>query len=144
MIDEGESVAEDGGKKESARDEFSAEVKYPAVSAVSEEEKARCHGALYAPQPVKPMNARKKYVCAVCKSVCDLHGLFLHMKQVHKGLLCQYCLKLFKKVPDLESHMRSTHRVSQRYFPSVAMFNLVRCADLIVQFLCPHSSVLMY
>ena len=71
------------------------------------------------------MNARKKYVCAVCKSVCDLHGLFLHMKQVHKGLLCQYCLKLFKKVSDLEGHMRSTHRVSPRYFPSVAMFNLV-------------------
>ena len=54
---------------------------------------------------------------AVCKSVCDLHGLFLHMKQVHKGLLCQYCLKLFKKVVDLDGHMRSAHRVSQRYFP---------------------------
>jgi hypothetical protein len=30
--------------------------------------------------------------------VCDLYGLFLHMKEVHHGLLCMYCLKLFKKV----------------------------------------------
>ena len=101
-----------------------SQAKYPSVAPVTAEEKARCHGVLYAAQPSKPMNARKKYVCAVCKSVCDLHGLFLHMKQVHKGLLCQYCLKLFKKVVDLEGHMRSAHRVSQRYFPSVAMFNL--------------------
>ena len=126
VIDEGDQVApeeeEKGSSKE--RDGFDSDVKYPAVPAVTEEEKARCHGALYAPQPTRPMNARKKYVCAVCKSVCDLHGLFLHMKQVHKGLLCQYCLKLFKKVGDLEGHMRSTHMVSQRYFPSVVMFNL--------------------
>ena len=55
--------------------------------------------ALYPPEhTVKRLDPKKKYVCAVCKSVCDLLGLFVHMKQVHYGLLCQYCLKLFKKV----------------------------------------------
>ena len=48
MIDEGEEA------KGSERDESASEdVKYPAVSVVTDEEKARCHGALYAPQPTK-------------------------------------------------------------------------------------------
>ena len=65
----------------------------------SEEERASALAALYPPEhTVKRLDPKKKYVCAVCKSVCDLLGLFVHMKQVHFGLLCQYCLKLFKKV----------------------------------------------
>ena len=65
----------------------------------SEEERATALAALYPPEhTVKRLDPKKKYVCAVCKSVCDLLGLFVHMKQVHFGLLCQYCLKLFKKV----------------------------------------------
>ena len=29
-----------------------------------------------------PMNPKKKYKCAVCHDVCDIHALFAHMKQV--------------------------------------------------------------
>ena len=68
------------------------------------------------------MNPNKKYVCAHCKSVCDLYGLFIHMKAVHKGILCQYCLKLFKKVPELESHLRVEHKVIKRYYHSFHQF----------------------
>ena len=77
---------------------------------------------LYPDNFVKTMNPRKKYVCAVCKSVCDLFGLFSHMKTVHKGLLCQYCLKLFKKVADLENHLKKTHHVYQRYYHNKKLF----------------------
>merc|ERR1719334_768727 len=71
---------------------------------------------LYPTNVIKQLDVKKKYVCAVCKSVCDLFGLFLHMKTVHHGLLCQYCLKLFKKVRDLENHLHSTHKVANRYY----------------------------
>ena len=37
---------------------------------------------MYPKSRAKPMNPKKKYVCAVCKSPCDLYGLFFHMKQV--------------------------------------------------------------
>ena len=47
VIDEGEEA------KGSERDESASDVKYPAVSVVTDEEKARCHGALYAPQSTK-------------------------------------------------------------------------------------------
>ena len=60
-------------------------------------ERRRVLSKLYPPITARPLDPKKKYVCAVCKSVCDLFGLFLHMKEVHHGLLCQYCLKLFKK-----------------------------------------------
>ncbi len=61
-------------------------------------ERRRVLARLYPPCSGRPLDPKKKYVCAVCKSVCDLYGLFLHMKEVHHGLLCMYCLKLFKKV----------------------------------------------
>jgi hypothetical protein len=61
-------------------------------------ERRRLLTKLYPPITARSLDPKKKYVCAVCKSVCDLYGLFLHMKEVHHGLLCQYCLKLFKKV----------------------------------------------
>lgn len=77
---------------------------------------------LYPFSIVKTMNPRKKYVCAVCKSVCDLFGLFTHMKTVHQGLLCQYCLKLFKKVADLEIHLSKVHFVYRRYYNNKASF----------------------
>jgi hypothetical protein len=44
------------------------------------------------------------------------------MKQVHKGLLCQYCLKLFKRVVDLDQHMKAAHKVTRSYFPTVSAF----------------------
>ena len=77
---------------------------------------------LYPFSTVKTMNPRKKYVCAVCKSVCDLFGLFTHMKTVHQGLLCQYCLKLFKKVADLEVHLNKVHFVYRRYYSNKDSF----------------------
>ncbi len=49
---------------------------------VSEAEKAAALKSLYPANNVQTMNQKKKYVCAVCKSVCDLFGLFVHMKQV--------------------------------------------------------------
>ena len=61
-------------------------------------ERRRILSRLYPPPRMSILDPRKKYVCAVCKSVCDLLGLFNHMKEVHHGLLCQFCLKLFKKV----------------------------------------------
>ena len=69
-----------------------------------------------ADQAARRLDPKKKYVCAVCKSVCDLLGLFVHMKQVHHGLLCQYCLKLFKKVRDLEHHLAASYRLPSRYY----------------------------
>ena len=71
---------------------------------------------LYPPFTSTPMNPKKKYVCAVCKEVCNIHSLFNHMKEVHSGLLCQYCLKLFKKVPDLENHLKKVHNIHNVYF----------------------------
>ena len=50
IIDEGEHVADEKKKVAEEKDEFALDVKYPVVSVVTEEEKARCHGALYAPQ----------------------------------------------------------------------------------------------
>lgn len=65
---------------------------------ISNVERRRVMSRLYPPPKSRLLDAKKKYVCAVCKSVCDLIGLFDHMKEVHHGLLCQFCLKLFKKV----------------------------------------------
>ena len=54
---------------------------------------------LQAQYPRTPkLNPNKKYVCAVCKTVTTLVGLFMHMRDVHNGVLCQYCLKMFKRV----------------------------------------------
>ena len=38
--------------------------------------------------------------------------------QVHRGILCQYCLKLFKKVRDLDSHLAGVQKVPSRYYHS--------------------------
>ena len=85
----------------------------------SGEERAAALATLYPREhTVRRLDPKKKYVCAVCKSVCDLLGLFVHMKQVHHGLLCQYCLKLFKKVGDLEHHLAAAHRLPTRYYSS--------------------------
>ncbi|TRY61774.1 hypothetical protein TCAL_12268 [Tigriopus californicus] len=89
---------------------------------LTEDEKLKCLYQLYPRSEVSTMNARKKYVCSVCQSVCDLFGLFTHMKQVHKGLLCQYCLKLFKRVPDLEQHLKNMHNLRHRFFHSTKEF----------------------
>ena len=83
---------------------------------VTEEERLEALTYLYPDNKVKQLDSKKKYVCAVCKSVCDLYGLFIHMKTIHHGLLCQYCLKLFKKVRDLENHLATSHRVVTRYY----------------------------
>ena len=53
----------------------------PPVS-VTTEEKSTILSMLYPKSRAKQMNPKKKYVCAVCKSSCDLYGLFNHMKQV--------------------------------------------------------------
>jgi hypothetical protein len=45
--------------------EFMTQIRYPAVSSLNTEERAKYALALYPPQPLKTMNARKKYVCAV-------------------------------------------------------------------------------
>ena len=137
------------------------------------DEKTSLLSMLYPKSKAKGMNPRKKYVCAVCKSSCDLYGLFLHMKQVsfvstcfadvisrqimpfvyfsiychidltsfhifyglqilffcsvyfkvHSGLLCCYCTKLFKKVSDLEIHIKTTHRVAKRYYHNTKQFS---------------------
>ena len=47
---------------------------------------------------------------------------FLFLFQVHQGLLCCYCTKLFKKVSDLETHIKSVHRVSSRYYHNAKQF----------------------
>ena len=83
---------------------------------ISEAERQEAERYLYPENTVKQLDVKKKYVCAVCKSVCDLYGLFIHMKTVHHGLLCQYCLKLFKRVRDLESHLATSHRTVSRYY----------------------------
>ena len=77
---------------------------------------------IYPNSAAKTMNPKKKYVCAVCKSVCDLFGLFTHMKTVHKGLLCQYCLKLFKKVADLEIHLKKIHNCKTWYIEKLSVY----------------------
>lgn len=92
---------------------------------LTEDDKLRCLYQLYPKSEVSTMNARKKYVCSVCQSVCDLFGLFIHMKQVHKGLLCQYCLKLFKRVPDLEQHLKNIHGLRHRFFHSTREFSKI-------------------
>ena len=80
----------------------------------SEEERATALAALYPPEhTVKRLDPKKKYVCAVCKSVCDLLGLFVHMKQVHFGLLCQYCLKLFKNIKCMKQHMKLHNKTAR-------------------------------
>ena len=71
---------------------------------ISNVERRRVMSRLFPPPKSRVLDPKKKYVCAVCKSVCDLVGLFIHMKEVHQGLLCQYCLKLFKKVCSLLSN----------------------------------------
>ncbi len=59
---------------------FLQEVPVPVT--VTPSERASALRSLYPSSGVRTMNQKKKYVCAVCKSVCDLFGLFLHMKQV--------------------------------------------------------------
>ena len=48
------------------------------------------------------LDPKKKYVCAVCKSVCDLYGLFLHMKQVRlvRRTIIHCRPKWTKKLPE--------------------------------------------
>lgn len=85
-------------------------------------------GALYPNYRTKTLNPRKKYVCAVCKESpaagsslskhLNLAGLFLHMWETHEGLLCQYCLKLFRRPPELEAHLKDVHNVYKRYYSS--------------------------
>ena len=65
--------------------------------------------ALYPKLEVQKTN--RKYVCAVCKTVTSLTGLFLHMREVHNGILCQYCLKLFKRVSLVEGMGRGGYFV---------------------------------
>nr|XP_040572394.1 LOW QUALITY PROTEIN: uncharacterized protein LOC121121511 [Lepeophtheirus salmonis] len=77
---------------------------------------------LYPKQDVPTKNPKKKYVCGVCQSQFDLHGIFVHMKQVHKGMLCQYCLKLFMEVNELEAHLKRDHKVHSRYYHSFDKF----------------------
>ena len=96
---------------------------------ITEEEKSLALQNLYPTVRVSQLDSKKKYVCAVCKSVCDLYGLFIHMKTVHQGLLCQYCLKLFKKVRDLESHLASVHRVGTRYYSDGAQLSAISGAN---------------
>ena len=66
------------------------QAKFPLVPDLTLEEKRKALGTLYPKQIVKTMNPKKKYVCAVCKSVCDLYGLFVHMKQVKLHSLAFY------------------------------------------------------
>ena len=54
----------------------------PTPVTVTPEEKAALLSMMYPKNRSKPMNPRKKYQCAVCKSACDLFGLFFHMKKV--------------------------------------------------------------
>ena len=62
----------------------------PPVS-VTTEEKSTILSMLYPKSRAKQMNPKKKYVCAVCKSSCDLYGLFNHMKQVrYKNIIFPY------------------------------------------------------
>jgi len=89
---------------------------------ISNGERRRVLSRLYPPPNSRILDPKKKYVCAVCKSVCDLFGLFVHMKEVHHGMLCQYCLKLFKKVRDLEHHLITVHKQQPRYYSSMEMF----------------------
>ena len=93
-------------------------MKSQAAFEVSDNELPELLSHLYPKFKSMSMKARKKYVCAVCKSVCDLFGLFTHMKQVHKGLLCQYCLKLFKRVDALEGHLKKVHKAYNPYYHS--------------------------
>lgn len=65
-------------------------IKLPPVS-VTTEEKSTILSMLYPKSRAKQMNPKKKYVCAVCKSSCDLYGLFNHMKQVrNKNIIFPY------------------------------------------------------
>ena len=36
--------------------------------------------------------------------------------------MCQFCLKLFKKVCEIEVHLKKVHHISRWYFPSSKMF----------------------
>ena len=108
---------------------------------LSEAEEKQCLDVLYRKQEVKVMNPRKKYVCAVCKSVCDLFGLFFHMKEVHQGMLCQYCLKLFKRVSDLETHMKNAHGVRRMFFHSFREFSKYCGTDY--SFACGNCSQIL-
>ena len=108
----------------------------------SKDEREQALASLYpAEHTAKRLDPKKKYVCAVCKSVCDLLGLFVHMKQVHHGLLCQYCLKLFKKVRDLEHHLVASHRLPSRYYSSLGQLREVSgCGATLA---CGECSVLL-
>ena len=53
--------------------------------------------------------------------ICGEKNILLSF-QVHQGLLCCYCTKLFKKVSDLETHIRNAHRVPKRYYHNTKQF----------------------
>ena len=61
-------------------------------------------------------------LCLKIKLPNLLQTFFLNF-QVHRGLLCCYCTKLFKKVSDLEIHIKTAHRVPTRYYPSTKQFS---------------------
>lgn len=115
---------ETGSKVEEKQTEATCKMKPAVVEPVlvTKEEEKRLLNMLYPLQEARTVDPKKKYVCAVCKSVCDLLGLFTHMKEVHQGVLCQYCLKLFKKVGDLELHLKNMHKVRSRFFHSAQEF----------------------
>ena len=58
--------------------------------------------------------------------------------QVHRGILCQYCLKLFKKVRDLDSHLAGVHKVQSRYYHSSAQ--LAKYSGTSYSFICSGCS----
>ena len=49
---------------------------------ITKGERRQALSRLYPPNTTQLLYPKKKYVCAVCKSVCYLYVLFLHMKQV--------------------------------------------------------------
>ena len=59
--------------------------KTPQELVISKGDTRRALSRLYPPSSALLLDPKKKYVCAVCKSVCDLYGLFLHMKQVPRS-----------------------------------------------------------
>ena len=76
-------------------------------------------------------------MCSVLKNnqICNLFF------QTHGGLLCQFCLKLFKKVGEIEVHLKKVHRVSRWYFPSAKMFTAY--AGHAYSFICSICNVVM-
>ena len=98
----------------------------PPPVIVTPEEKAALLSMMYPKNRTKPMNPRKKYVCAVCKSPCDLYGLFFHMKQVSFHV----CFTLLKKLSaylyfsrNLDIKKTSYSHVLRLYYEKMAHFH---------------------